>query len=357
MSGHDRTAPVAVALSGGVDSSVAAALLLEAGHEVFGVTMRLNDGGDDAIDKAAAVSKHLGVAHYVVDCREAFRDRVLRSCWEEYSRGRTPNPCIICNPSIKFGVLADAARGLGAIKLATGHHAKIVHTSDRDSPHLWRGADKDKDQSYFLAALTSSQLNSALFPIGALTKGEVRELARVRGLPSAETPESQDTCIALSHNLEGREGAFAETLRQMFRAPEEGGTFVDLDGQCLGHYEGIHRFTIGQRRGLGLALGRRAYVARVDAARRQVVVTTDPHALRVSTLRATGMKWHIRPPEELLHCRVQIRYRHRATQATISSLDEDTIVVDFVKSVAAVTPGQGAVLYGKEEVLGCGTIA
>lgn len=356
MSKRDRTAPVAVALSGGVDSSVAAALLIEAGHEIFGVTMRLNDGGDDAIDKAIEVSQHLGVAHHVVDCRKAFRDQVLRFCWEEYARGRTPNPCIICNPLIKFGVLADAARNLGAAALATGHHAKLVHTSDRNFPRLYRGTDRNKDQSYFLARLSSSQLSSALFPIGVLTKGEVREAARSRGLPSAETAESQDTCIALSRNLEGREGAFAETLRQMFDAKEETGTFVDPDGHRIGHYEGIHRFTVGQRRGLGLALGRRAYVSQIDAVRRRVVVTTEPLALQASTLRATDMTWHIPRPQEPLLCRVQVRYRHNAAHATVSHLDANSIVVEFVEPVAAVTPGQGAVVYADEEVLGCGTI-
>ncbi len=337
-------------MSGGVDSSVTAALMLEAGHQVFGVTMCLFGGVNEG-DKAQEAADHLGIPHHVVDCSEVFTERVLRFCWDEYARGRTPNPCVICNRHVKFGVLFEAARRLGAGKLATGHHARLL-------PGLARGRDRDKDQSYFLARLSAEQLSCALFPIGEMTKAEIRDAARARGLPSAEHKESQDTCVALA--VEGeREGAFAETLRLRFGEPSQPGEIVNGEGdrKVLGHHRGLHLFTIGQRRGLGVSLGRRAYVVALDPARGQVVLTTDRQALQAIGMSVSDFRWHLDPaPVSSLRCQVQIRYRSRPIGAVASCLDGDALFVDFLEPVTAVTPGQTAVLYAKEEVLGCGWI-
>ena len=350
----------AVAMSGGVDSSVTASLLAEAGYTVFGLTMRLSrdEGAEKTIEDARLVADHLGMPHHVVDCRERFRERVLRPCWEEYARGRTPNPCVLCNPRVKFGMLLEHARRLGATRLATGHHARLREADDGDAPSLLRGRDPAKDQSYFLSRLTVEQRRAAMFPIGEMTKIEVRSAARERALPSAEAAESQDTCVVSGSGSRQREGLFAETLRGTVGAKAEGGSFVDPRGRAIGTHEGVHLFTVGQRRGLGLSLGRRAYVVSIDGARREVTVSTDPADLLAGGLVATDVSWIVRPPPrgEPFECAVQIRYRHQPIGACLFWDDDRSVQVHFSEAVSAVTPGQYAVFYDDDVLLGSGSI-
>jgi len=351
---------ILVAMSGGVDSSVAAALLAaDSRDEVVGVTLRFwpcesTSGapssccGVDGVAAARDAAGVLGIPHYVIDCRDAFEERVLRPAWREYSLGRTPNPCVLCNAEIKLGLLREHARRLGAGRLATGHHARIER--EEGSVRLCRGHDPGKDQSYFLFALTLDQLRATHLPLGRLTKAEVRDEARRLGLPNAERPESQDACFG------GGERSFAEALRQRFGAPSVEGEIVNVDGRLLGRHQGIHHFTIGQRKGLGVGTGSRAYVYAIDADSGRVSVSNDSGDLLRKGLEAGALRWLV-PPEPLLSAQVQIRYRHRAAPARIELLDQGgRALVLFEQPQRAVTPGQAAVFYRGEQVLGGGWI-
>ena len=354
---------VLVAMSGGVDSTVAAALLAaDPGRDVVGITLRLwpcEPGPTEAgasccglggVTAARDAAGALGIPHYVLDCRETFEAEVLAPAWRTYRSGRTPNPCVLCNRAVKFDLLRKHAERLGARWLASGHHARLERRSDGELA-LLRGRDPDKDQSYFLFALTGEQLARTLLPVGQLTKAEVRETARRLGLPNAERAESQDACLG-----GGQEG-FAEALRLRFGGEALGGELRGDNGQVLGRHDGIHRYTVGQRRGLGLATGRRAYVSAIDAATGTVVVSEDPRALEADGLEASGFHWLTRPPGGPLEAEVQIRYRHRAVSATVRPLDPpDRVVVSFREPQRAVTPGQAVVVYAAERVLGGGWI-
>jgi tRNA-uridine 2-sulfurtransferase len=347
-------------MSGGVDSSVAAASLLEDGCDIIGVTLRLHSCDDETVarlicssaaqTRASAVAGVLGIPHYVVDCRQQFLDIVLRYGWREYSRGRTPNPCVICNERIKFGFLLEVARSMGAKQIATGHYVR--KQAGRDG-HLFlrRGLDQSKDQSYFLFSLSGRQLAAALFPLGPFTKTQVREKARSLGLQNADAEESQDTCFS------GDGDAFAESLRQRFQGLAQAGTVVDGEGKVLGKHEGFHRFTVGQRRGLGIALGRKAWVKAIDPANAGVILTLDESELFAEGLIATGVRWH-HPITDLspIYCAVQVRYRHEAAPAKVEHLGAASVRVTFNKPVRAVTPGQAAVFYDGDRLLGGGWI-
>jgi len=346
---------VVVAMSGGVDSSVAAALLAEQGHAVLGLTLRLwycdDPAGhgsccdERALRQAAEVAARIGAEHRVLELQEPFEREVLRPAWDEYARGRTPNPCVRCNERIKLAALLRVADEQGAGRVATGHHARVEPAGD--GPALLRGRDAEKDQSYFLFHLTRPQLARTLFPVGDHTKAEVRALAQARGLPSADQPDSQDACLAA-----GEEG-FAEALRRRFGAPARPGPVLDADGVERGRHDGIHRFTVGQRRGLGVALGRPAFVRAVE--REGVVrVTTDPDALLSRRLRVDDVRW-LGPPADG-PAEVQIRYRHRPVPARLRPRPDGTVEVDLDEPLRAVTPGQAAVFYNGERVLGGGWI-
>lgn len=347
---------VVVAMSGGVDSSVAAALLAEQGHEVLGLTLRLWHCDDPAghgsccderaLREARRVAEQIGAEHRVVDLQDEFEAEILRPAWEEYARGRTPNPCIRCNERIKLGALLRLADQWGAPWVATGHHARIAAIADR--PALLRGRDRDKDQSYFLFQLTPEQLARTQFPIGGMTKAVVRDHARRLGLPNAERQDSQDACLAAGEDV------FAEALRRRFDAPARTGPILNTAGQQLGRHEGIHRFTIGQRRGLGVALGRPGYVQALDRARDAVVVTTDPGALLSGLARVGDVRWLAGPHEG--PAQVQIRYRHAAVPAQLAGRRDGSVDVRFDQPQRAVTPGQAAVFYNGERVLGGGWI-
>lgn len=345
-----------VAMSGGVDSSVVAAMMVDAGWEVLGVTLQLRDCDErqgsksccapDAITGARAVAGQLGIRHVVLDCRDRFKEKVLQHAWDEYQRGRTPSPCLYCNRDIKFGMLWEYAERLGSTRIATGHYARLEHTPE--GPALYRGEDRAKDQSYFLSYLTKAQLERLELPLGSITKPEVREWARRLGLATADKHESQDACLALDgHTL-------PESLRLRFEAPSRTGSFVDTHGKVLGPHEGFHRYTIGQRRGLGIALGQRAHVVALNPEDGSVVLSTDDRDLLSHGLEATDIHWFGPVPER---CDAQIRSRHRAAPCRVKAREDGTAVVHFDAPQQAVAPGQAVAFYDGERLLGGGWIA
>ncbi|HEY3452734.1 MAG TPA: tRNA 2-thiouridine(34) synthase MnmA [Myxococcales bacterium] len=348
---------VAVAMSGGVDSSVAAALLVRAGHEVVGITLQLLPcedrplgGGCCSLEsalQARAVADRLGIDHVVVDARGTFEQRVLRPCWDDYAHGRTPNPCVLCNVVVKWGVLFEKARGMGAARIATGHYAR-VGTSAAGRPSLLRGTDPNKDQSYFLFALEQEQIAATLLPLGGMTKPQVRALARELGLSTAERPESQDACFEVS------EDGFAESLRLRFGEDARPGAIVDRQGQSVGRHHGLHRYTVGQRHGLGVSIGGRAFVSALDGRKNEVVVTTDAAQLLSSELKVRLAGARDRPLPD--RCQVQIRSRHRAVEARLEPEGDSAARVAFAEPQRAVTPGQAAVFYDGDRVVGGGWI-
>ncbi|MDJ0765148.1 MAG: tRNA 2-thiouridine(34) synthase MnmA [Myxococcota bacterium] len=356
-----REKTVVVAMSGGVDSSVAAGLLKQDGYIAIGATLRFHPCDEEtdvswccgrgAVEQARAVAGKLGIPHYSVDCADAFAARVLEPAWRAYDRGRTPSPCILCNRDIKFEMLLDLAHKLGANKVATGHYARLNRDPDTHDPMLLRGLDPSKDQSYFLFSLTRDHLEAAVFPLGAYRKQDVRRVAKSLGFSNADRPESQDACFF------HREDGFAETLRRRFRAPARPGQVVDPSGRPLGTHEGIHRFTIGQRKGLGIALGNRAYVTNIDADRAEVTLSDSPEAIQSNRLVATDVTWTGDVTPALpVKCRAQIRYRHKATDATAALLEDGRLAVVFDTPQTAIAPGQAVVLYDGDQVLGGGWI-
>lgn len=354
---------ILVAMSGGVDSSVAAALLVEAGHDVVGITLRLRPCGTaldtgsccglGELDSARAVADLLGISHYVWDVADIFEAEVLRPSWQDYDAGRTPNPCIQCNARVKLPALCERAPALGAQAVATGHYARVV-TDSLGQVSLHRGVDPGKDQSYFLyrihEAHRSAPLSMVRFPLGELTKVQVRTQAIRLGLPCAARPESQDACFV------SEDGSFAEALRQRFGAPIRPGPLLAPDGREVGRHEGIHRFTLGQRRGTGVALGQRAYVAAIDPGTAWVTLATDPAHLKVSGLEVAQVLWHGPPPPVPWTCGVQVRYRSQAVEATLVARDNARARLRFTTPQAAVTPGQAAVFYQGDRVAGGGPI-
>jgi len=348
---------ILVAMSGGVDSSVAALLLLEAGWDVVGVTLRLYDscassvrksccGLEDACD-ARAVAKTLGIEHRTLEHQEAFERLVVEPFVQEYARGRTPNPCIRCNERVKFGTLWEYARQSGFSALATGHHARIVPVEGR--PRLFRGRDADKDQSYVLFPLTEAQRAGLALPVGELVKEEVRERARRAGLPTAEKAESQDICFV----AEGNYAAFVESrLAAKDRRP---GLIRHVDGRVLRSHDGIHRFTVGQRRGLGIPDAHPLYVVALDAGSGEVTVGPKAWA-GARRFLAKDWTWHVPPEERPETARVQVRYHHEPLDARLLEGAEG-VVVEFTDSTHPVTPGQAAVAYRGDAVVGGGWIA
>ena len=351
---------IAVAMSGGVDSSVAAALLQQAGHTLIGVTLKLQECHDahgsrsccgvDGITRAREVAGNLGFPHYVLDCVKDFETLVLFPAWQEYAAGRTPSPCLLCNERVKFGLLLDWAGRLGIERVATGHYARLGR-DETGRPALLRGCDEGKDQSYFLAGLSLSQLERAVFPVGHLRKPEVRELAKRHGLPTAETPESQDACL-----VEPGE-SFAEMLRQRFAAPARPGEIVDEAGHVVGEHAGIHAFTIGQRKGLPAGASARRWVKAISPETGQVTVTSDAGELVDTEFVAKQVNWLAGDlPAEPLACSVQVRYRHASEPATIVAQPDGSLRVTLKTPVKAITPGQAAVFYDGERTLGRGWI-
>ncbi|NOZ20672.1 MAG: tRNA 2-thiouridine(34) synthase MnmA [Planctomycetes bacterium] len=336
---------VAVAMSGGVDSSVAAHLLQQEGREVVGLFMRTGADQGDAPESVRRVADVLGIELIDLDLSGPFREVIDYFC-DEYCRGRTPNPCILCNPLMKFGHLFREAEQRAAELLATGHYARIER---RDRCRLLRGVDPAKDQSYFLCRLTQAQLARALFPNGDKTKGQVREIARTAGLPVVDRAESQEVCFI-------PENKYRRFLRERRPDAIRKGKLRDIGGAVLAEHEGHPFFTIGQRRGLGIAVGEPRYVVRIDAERNEVIVGPRED-LFGKGLTATDVNWvSIPSPGSDLRAEVQVRYAHRAAPATLRPLAPDRIEVAFEEPQFAITPGQAAVFYDGDILLGGGWI-
>lgn len=341
---------VAVGMSGGVDSSLAALLLQEQGYEVVGITLRMLPGQDDSatLERARAVATQIGVRHVVGDCRAAFSAEVLRRCWEHYRQGETPNPCVICNRHIKFGWLLDHARELDCAYVATGHYARMKNHAGY--ARLLRGTDTGKDQSYFLCALTQTQRAQILFPLGCYTKPQVRALAASHGLVSAHDSDSQDICFDI-HN-----GLFPAYMQEHFGALDNSGTLCADDGKIVANHNGTQHFTIGQRKGLGVALGAPAFVRAIDPATHTVQLTTDPATLLSPVATVRDCNWHGDIPSAPFSCVVQTRYRQTPIPATVVPHEHNRATIHFATPVRAVSPGQWAVFYQDDMVLGGGIL-
>jgi tRNA-specific 2-thiouridylase len=364
---------IAVAMSGGVDSSTVAAMLAQSNDAVVGLTLQLWDQRrlagrhgipdapkagrccslDDVYD-ARRVAEHLGIPYYVVNQQERFENDVVRPFVAEYLAGRTPIPCSLCNNHLKFDQLLKTAQSIGASRIATGHYAINEYDEQRGRWILKRATDSGKDQTYFLFGLTQEQLAHTLFPLGRLTKLEVREVARQHGLALAEKPDSQEICFIPGGDYKQFLTAYLE--EQGERLPETSGELVASDGEVLGRHEGIFNFTVGQRKGLGVSSPSPLYVLNIDPATHRVTLGADEE-LATRSLRARGLNWISIPNLSApMRVRIKIRHRHESAWATLEPAGTDEIIATFDEPQRAVTPGQSAVFYDGDEVVGGGWI-
>ena len=351
---------VVVAMSGGVDSSVAAARLVEEGHDVIGLSMQLYDqqagerrfGGCCSLDDlhdARRTAATLGIPHYTLNFEPQFDAAVVSTFVREYVAGRTPIPCVQCNGDLKFTHLLDRAAAFGADAVATGHYARLDRKTDPGRTLLQRGLDPGKDQSYFLFTLTQAQLTRALFPVGHLHKAEVRAYAQAHGLAVADKPDSQELCFV-------RDGDTARFVESRHPAVARSGPIRDQRGQQVGHHDGVHRFTVGQRKGLGLSTSVPLYVLEIDAADNSVTVGPRP-ALERSSLTASSVNWIAgSPPSSTCPVTARLRHRHPDAPATVEPLPGERVAVVFDEPQFAVAPGQAVVFYDGDTVLGGGWI-
>ena len=362
---------VAVAMSGGVDSSTVPALLQEQGRPVVGLTMQLWNQRrlpelqghgpaqhrccslDDVYD-AKAVAQHLKFPHYVVNFEAQFEERVVRPFVDQYLSGRTPIACTNCNTDVKFEPLLRMARQIGAARLATGHYARIRKNDDTGRWELWRARDESKDQSYFLWGLSQEQLSRSEFPLGDLSKEEVRAAARRANLPVAEKPESMELCFVPNGNYVQFIQAYSRESGISLRGGE--GEIVTEAGKVIGRHDGVHEFTIGQRKGLGFAVGKPLYVISIDQKQNRVVVGDDG-ALRTTKFEIEAVNWVSCGAQEVrLHAFAKIRHKHEPARATIEPLGMNRARITFDAPQRAITPGQAAVFYDQDRVLGGGWI-
>ena len=351
---------VLMAMSGGIDSSVAAMLLLEQGYELVGVTFRTFDSikesclvrekgccSVESIMEARHLAQKLGFEHYILDYRQIFKDTVIKNFVEEYSCGRTPNPCVLCNSHIKWGEMIKAADNLGCDMIATGHYAQIEQF--RGHWYLKNAVDKKKDQTYFLWMLTEDNLKRTLFPLGGLVKTQVRDLAAQHGFEQlSQKAESQEICFIPNNDY--------RTFLQEQGCRISKGEYVDAQGKVLGEHEGYQNYTIGQRKGLGIALGEPRFVVKIDAERNRVTLGTHDDLLScdicATDVRIKDKEWLLEDPQ----VEVRIRYRSAAIKAHIMSFEGDRIVIKTQEPVWGVTPGQSLVIYKNSLVLGGGII-
>jgi tRNA-specific 2-thiouridylase len=351
---------IVVAMSGGVDSSVAAALLAEAGHDVVGLSMQLYDQREGEhgygsccsladLHDAGRVARRLNIPHYILNFEREFQQTVVRNFVDEYVAGRTPIPCAHCNSDVKFTTLLERAQAFDAELVATGHYARVDADPSTGRHVLRRGLDSTKDQSYFLFSLTQAQLSRASFPVGHLNKDEVRDFARARGLATADKPDSQEICFV-------PDGDYAHFIERTTGDLDNAGTIVNLSGDVLARHGGVHRFTVGQRKGLGVALAEPTYVLELRPSEKQVVVGPR-RELERTTLTASQVNWISGiAPEAPLRVTAQIRHRHQPAPARVTSTAAHRAALEFDTPQIAITPGQAVVFYEGDVVVGGGWI-
>lgn len=334
-----------IALSGGVDSAVALSLMLQQGYECEGITMHLLEGEEQNITDAEAVAKTAGVPFSVADLEEYFKTTVIDEFVKAYENGLTPNPCVVCNKKLKFGKLLEICVEKQIDFLVTGHYAK---TENKDGDiYLKKADDPKKDQSYFLYSLTPDQLKRIIFPLGEYSKSEIRKIAETLSLSNAHRRDSQDICFV-------PDGDYIKVINEVANKTYPKGNFIDKNGKVLGVHQGIVNYTVGQRKGLGIALGQPMYVGAKNE-KDNTVTLCDNASLFSTTLEACDFNWIVRPKADTFRCKARIRYRHEEQPATVT-LSGDTVTVVFDEPQRAITPGQSVVLYDGDYVLGGGII-
>ena len=347
----------AVAISGGVDSLMAACLLKEKGHKVIGIHFitGFENTSADALDRKTVkqpdildIGKQLDIPVEIVDLRTEFREKIVAYFTRTYQSGKTPNPCMLCNPTIKFGTILDHARTLGAQKLATGHYARIKKDEDGNC-HLLKGLDRLKDQSYFLSRLAPRQLANARFPLGEMQKSEVKQMAAQKGLRPVTRAESQDICFT-------KHDSYGHFLTAQTNFKPEPGLIENVNGAVIGEHNGLHLFTVGQRRGINCPAAEPYYVIRLDITRNRLIVGSKKDLLS-SSCRVTDINWIVKGPVAPQEVHTRVRYRSKEVASTVIPQDENTALVQFHRPQSAVTPGQGAVFYNGDEILGGGWIS
>lgn len=346
----NKNKKIAVAMSGGVDSSLAAALLTEKGYDVFGVTFRLHESQDEeSVLDARKVAKQIGIYHHIIDLNEPFEKEVIHDFCQEYEKGRTPNPCVVCNTRIKFGALLHAVQHLGASYLATGHYAQVKWDAQLDEFQLKKGVDKRQDQSYVLWGLNQDQVKYAVFPLGGYEKKTIRKMAGERNFVVSSKPDSQEICFIPDHDYHR---FLISRNPQLLRK----GPMKTLEGETVGMHKGIAFYTIGQRRNLGIALGYPVYVAKIDAPNNTVYVGkkdqvfhTEVYVKNVNAISEAGFK-------EEIEVAAKIRYNMEETKALLKPVNHKTVILLFDQPQWAVAPGQSAVFYQDDILLGGGII-
>jgi len=358
MIGMEKT--VAVALSGGLDSAVTAALLKKENYRVIGFHFRTGyeySPGDSTPPRPFSpvaswvhrISKEIGIPLEVIDCSEAFEKEVVSYFVDAYRSGQTPNPCVVCNKRIKFGLFLDRIKALGASSLATGHYARIHQEVDGQC-YLLKGVDKVKDQSYFLARLTQEQLSQAMFPLGNYTKKQVRGMAQALGLKSFKEKESQELCFV-------HHSSYKDFLLSRADFPNRPGQIVNARGDILGHHQGLHGYTVGQRKGIRIPGPAPYYVIRLDQEENRLIIGSKSE-LAATECTVTDINWiGTEPPEKAMSVQTRIRYRHQEAESILKPLDPYTVTVHFSQAQYAITPGQAAVFYQGKRVLGSGWIS